>query len=127
MALPKLRNLSKYGVLTDPDPYDLPPEAFSLAVNCRFRNGRVVSAPVFRSVENLSQSDPRFLATSTQTSGLDLVMIGYKTGRVYRYSSGSETNYSIASYADNPTDGTCITCHNDDVHFINRVDLAPWS
>jgi hypothetical protein len=127
MSLPKLRNLSKYGVITDLDPYDLPIEAFSLAVNCRFRNGRIVSAPVFRSVENLGQLDPRFLASATPTSGLDLLMIGYKSGRVYRYSSGTETNYSIASYADTPSEGTWTTCHNADVFYINREDRVPWS
>jgi hypothetical protein len=30
-------NLAKYGLLADPDPYTLPPEAWSAAVNVRFR------------------------------------------------------------------------------------------
>lgn len=124
---PKIRNLGKYGVLTDPDPYDLPPEAFSMAVNCRFRNGRVTSSPVFRSVENLGQLDPRFLASANPTSGLDLLMIGYKTGRVFRYTTGVETDYSIVSYVDTISDGTWTTCHLADVFYINREDRVPWS
>jgi hypothetical protein len=54
MSLPKVRNLGQFGVVADPDPFTLPPNAFSMAVNARFRNGKITRSPVFRNVVNLS-------------------------------------------------------------------------
>jgi hypothetical protein len=80
MVVP-VRNLAKYGIVTDPDPYDLPIEAWSFGVNCRFRNGRVSRSPVFRGVQVLGTSGPRFLVSHRPTSGLDFVFLGYTNGR----------------------------------------------
>lgn len=127
MSAPKLRNLGQYGILTDPDPYDLPPTAFSSGVNVRFRNGRVYSAPVFRNVFALGTANPRFLASGTPTSGLDLLMIGYENGRVFRFLSGAETDYSVTSYSPSSVEGVWTTCHLADVFYVNREDRVPWA
>ena len=63
-----VRELAKFGIVTDMDPYDLPKEAWSFGVNVRFRNGKVSRAPVFRNVGPLT-SDPRFVFSSNPQGG----------------------------------------------------------
>lgn len=121
-----VRKLDQFGVLTDPDPYDIPLQAWSFATNVRFRNGRVVKGPVFRSVEHLGSAAPRFVFGQTPTSGLDELFIGYMNGRVFRYASGSETDYSISGYTPNSVEATWTGCRLADVIYINRSDRDPW-
>jgi hypothetical protein len=65
MSLPKLRELDKYGVITDVDPFDLPLGAWSMGINVRFEDGRVTSAPVWRDVGSpLANDFPRFCYAS---------------------------------------------------------------
>jgi len=126
VATPKIRNLGQFGVITDLDPYDLPPNAFSMAVNARFRNNRVTRSPVFRNVSNLGTSNPRYLASTLQTTGTDVLFIGYENGRVYRFANGTETDYSIAAYTPSTVEAVWSSCHLADIPYINRADRAPW-
>ena len=61
MTIEKLRGVGKTGIIADLDPYDLPLDAFSAGVNISFRNAKVASGPVFRSVLHLGQ---RFLGSN---------------------------------------------------------------
>lgn len=126
MSLVPIRDVAKYGVVTDRDPYDLPTSAWSLGVNARFRNGRITRAPVFRSVDDLGTTDPRYCFSAISTSGSDKIFIGYKNGRVFRY-SGSETDYSITGFSDAIVDNVMWT-HTTlaDVLYVNREDRVPW-
>lgn len=126
MGLPKIRNLGQYGVITDVDPYDLPPSAFSMAVNARFRNNRVTRGPVFRNVHTLGTSNPRYLASTIPTSGQDLLFFCYQNGSVYRYASGSETNYSISGYTPSVAEAPWSSCSLAGFFYVNRPDRAPW-
>lgn len=121
-----VRGLAEFGVLTDPDAYDLPLGAWSMALNVRFRNKKVSRAPVFRSVATLGSADPRFVFGSSPTSGLDLVFIGYKDGTVKRFASGSETDYSITGYTPVSSEGQWTSTHLADVEYVNREDRVPW-
>jgi hypothetical protein len=123
----KLRGLSKYGIVTDLDPYDLPPEAFSNGVNARFRNGRVTRGPVFRSARTLIRDDPRFAFSNYSSSNVDQLFIGYQSGRVYLTTPTSETSYVVSSFVDNPAEGTWTYTHLADVIYVNRDDRVPWS
>lgn len=121
-----VRNIAEFGVLTDPDPYDIPITSWSFASNVRFRNQKVVRGPVFRNVHNLGTSAPRFVAGSTATSGVDFLFVGYENGRVFRYSNGSETDYSISGFTNSVTEATWTACRLADVIYINRSDRDPW-
>lgn len=126
MTIAKLRTLGKYGVITDVDPYDLPPEAFSMGVNVRFRNGRVHRGLVFRSARQLSSTNPRFVFANEPTSGLDLCFLGYQDGRVVFTTPTAEVDYSIAGYTPNISEGTWTGTHLADIVYINREDRVPW-
>jgi hypothetical protein len=123
-----IRGLSKYGVVSDVEPYSLPPEAFSGGNNVRFHNGTVVRAPVFRTVETgMLFTDPRFVSSNTPTSGYDSVILGYLNGRVTSFKNGTETDVSIASYVNNNSEAAFTACHLSNIYYVNRSDRAPWS
>jgi hypothetical protein len=127
MPIVPIRGLGKYGVITDVDPYDLPPEAWSFAVNVRFSEGRVDRAPVFRKAAELADSDPRFVSSTTPSSGFDAVLICYLNGRVSQWVSGVETDLSIDDYVETEAETPFSVVSLSNVLYVNRSDRAPWS
>jgi hypothetical protein len=122
----KIRELSKYGVITDVSPFNLPPEAFSLGLNCRFADKGVQRAPVLKRVPvTLAESNPRFLATNIPTTGFDSVIIGYLDGTVTSY-NGTESDVSIFGYSPASSDTPYTSCRLGDVLYVNREDRVPW-
>jgi hypothetical protein len=127
MSIERLRNLAKYGVLTDPDPYDLPPEAFSAGVNVRFRNGRVTGGPVFRRALTFNViADPRYVFSARPPSGLDMLFVGYRDGHITLVSGASETIISPPSVAPNAVEATWSHATLASVVYSNRSDRTPW-
>lgn len=127
MSLPKLRDVGALGVINDLDPYDLPPNAFTMGVNVRFRNGRVTGSPVFKSVFSIPVVNPRYLAGFSPNEGTDLLFLGYRDGRVFQYSSGTQTDVSISGYAQSDAEAVWTSTFLGDVVYINRSDRSPWS
>lgn len=121
-----LRNLAKYGVITDVDAYDLAPEAFSAGVNVRFRNGKITGAPVFRNVLHLGTVSPRFNFSSNPAEGLDLLFVGYLNGTVTRISGATESPYSVSGYTPSAVEASWSSVTLSDVTYVNRSDRAPW-
>jgi hypothetical protein len=81
---------------------------------------------VFRTLKTLGTSNPRFVLGSTPTSGLDFLFIGYENGKVYRYQSGTETDWTIAGYTPSTVEATWTATHLADVIYVNRSDRPPW-
>ena len=125
-SIARLRNLAKYGVITDVDPYDLAQEAFSAGVNVRFRNGKITGAPVFRNVVHLGTVSPRFAFSSNPSAGLDLLFVGYLNGTVSRISGTTETPLSLSGYTPSSVEATWTSVVLADVTYVNRSDRAPW-
>lgn len=126
MALVHLRDLAKYGVIADGDPFDLPSGAFSAGANIRFRNGKVTSGPVFRKVLTLGTSDPRFAFSSNPTQGLDFLFVSYKNGKVSLISNGAETDYTLSGYTPSSAEATWSSTTLAGVTYVNRSDRTPW-
>lgn len=126
MPIEHLRDLAKYGVIADGDPYNLPPEAFSAGVNVRFRNGKVTGGPVFRNVAGLTTTDPRFVFASNPTQGLDLLFIGYKNGKVSLFAGSGETDYTATGWTPSAVEATWSSATLAGVTYVNRSDRSPW-
>lgn len=126
MPIEHLRNLAKYGVITDIDPYDLAPEAFSAGVNVRFRNGKITGAPVFRNVLHTSNTAPRFVFSSNPTAGLDLLFVGYQNGNVSQIIGSTETSVSTTGWAASAVEAVWSSVTLADVTYVNRSDRSPW-
>jgi hypothetical protein len=127
--IPKIRQLNQFGVIADIDPYDLPPNAFSYAQNVRFRNGRVLSGPVFKSVEHLQSANPRFMTAFIPVSGQDQIFLGYENGRVFLFNpaNNTETDYSITGFVNSVVEGSWTSCLLANCIYVNRPDRAPWA
>lgn len=125
MPIVHIRDIAKYGVLTDPDPYDLPDTAWSLGLNVRFRNGKVSSGPVFRNVFTLGTTDPRYSIAASPITGLDLLFTGYLNGKIYKFSA-TETDYTLANYVPSAVEATWTNTSLASILYVNRADRAPW-
>ena len=58
MAILPIRDLGSVGVVTDLNPYNLPLNGFSTAINCRFDENQVSRSPVFRTVKDTLNFKP---------------------------------------------------------------------
>lgn len=133
MPIFSVRDVGKYGIVTDPDSYDLPIEAFSNGVNVRFRADKVTRGPVWRnglntgSIGPVSGVSPRFIQGFTPVTGQDAIFIGYLNGRVTKFTPGTgEADFSISGYSPVSLEATWSACHLGNVSYINRSDRNPW-
>jgi hypothetical protein len=67
MSILKLRDLSAFGVISDVDPYNIPTNAFSHAVNVRFDDGCIERAVVFRNIDSTGGSATELILTDGTT------------------------------------------------------------
>jgi hypothetical protein len=126
MPLGQLRGLGQYGVISDVNAYDLPPEAFSSANNVRFSSGSVSRAPVYRNVfDGLTPPTPAFAIGKTPASGFDEVIYAGDDGRIYRYANGSELNISAPGFSPLVDPRPHTGCFLADVLYINRPSHVP--
>jgi hypothetical protein len=101
-----LRQLGSVGVITDASPYDLPPNAFSAAVNVIFTEGRVSRAPVFKALFPAIMSPLTYAeATGTYAANPNI----YEAAQ-----GGSPANSSfVGCYTDPAAGETVFVCDND--------------
>src|SRR4051812_40726753 len=119
MPYAKLRGLAKYGIIPDVEAAELPPEAFSAGVNVRFDNGRIERAPVFRNMGALTNANPRHV-TVQNSAGVDSIYVAYKNGRVFRWTTSAESDFSIAAYVDADSDSVWTSPDLASVLYFNR-------
>lgn len=108
MANLPLRDLGAVGVVSDANPYTLPPNAFSKAVNVVFDENRVQRAPLFKQVFPTVRS----LLSYTDSSGT----FDAQTGS-YDAAEGNPSSAArfVSSYADPSFGETVFVCDNDGV------------
>ena len=93
MPIP-IRNLGSLGILMDPGPYDLPPNAFSSGINVRFNAKKLSRGPAFRTLKSaVSVTAPRFVLGVPPASGEDAIIYADNNGKVFRFSGGTSTDY----------------------------------
>lgn len=126
MPLSKLRALGQFGVLTDPKPFDLPPQAFSMGTNVRFYDGSVSRGPVFRKAGSLAKANPRGLA-AYETGGTTKLYVAYNDGTIAQWSTAGETDASIASYTPAVASSVFTNATLSGVLYFNRNDRVPWA
>lgn len=119
-----IRNLGEVGVLTDPNPYNVPLTGFTSANNVRFAENKVRRAPVFRKVKDSLGFDPRAAYGVVPDSGFDTVLMVSDDYDIKEYANGTVTDRtgSISGSSD-PRPFTISTLAN--VTYINREDRVP--
>ena len=101
-----LRQLGAVGVITDANPYDLPPNAFSNCNNVIFDEKRVQRSPVFKQVFNSVRST---LSYDASTGSFDSQTASYESAE------GAATNAVrfVSSYQD-PSSGEVVLIADND-------------
>lgn len=127
MPIFPIRDLSKYGVITDIDPYGLPTEAWSMAVNVRFHDGSIERGPIFKTAKTLTNVSPRFVDADSSNTGFSSIIVGSLSGRVTSVQNGNETDLSTTGYVDANAEEPFTSCKLGDVYYVNRGDRVPWS
>lgn len=128
MAVFKLRGLGSLGILADPDPFDLPPSAFSAGVNIRFHDGRASRGPVQRVAGRLPGLQPRTVFASPGSGGAyDSIFVGTREGRVLRWTPSSLEDRSPTDYVDSAAEDAWTTTRMGEVLYANRPDRVPWA
>ena len=106
MATRPLRGLGSVGVITDANPYDLPPTALSNCNNVVFDENRIQRAPIFKNLFSAIRSSLSYDASSgsydSQTNS-------------YESAEGSPTDAVrfVASFQDPSTGEVVIVCDRD--------------
>lgn len=141
MAILKLRDLGKYGVIRDLVQFDIPLTAWTTAKNVRFVNNAIRRGPVFRRVVDLETHIPTFVDGIDPLSGNDYILVGMNTGRIYLTQVDTtnplltdNTNPDFDTLTDITPAGFTNTsayiphtsCFLGDVYYINREDHEPW-
>jgi len=119
-----IRNLGEVGVLTDPNPYNVPITGFTKANNVRFDDNKVRRAPVFRKVKDSLGFDPRAAFGVVPDTGFDTVLMVSDDYDIKEYANGTVTDRtgSITGSSD-PRPFTICSLAN--VIYINREDRVP--
>ena len=118
-----IRNLGAVGVLTDPDPFNLPINAFTRAKNVRFDQGDVLRSPCFRDVSAISSFNPVFIAGVPDPGTFDTVVVVADDFTLYSYANGNLTlDYNPGATVQTiPVTSTSLA----NVTYVNRSDVAP--
>ena len=120
-----IRGLGSVGVVTDVDPYNLPPNAYTRAKNVRFTEGKVTRGPIFRGVSGALSFTPKFSYGITALVGYDTVLVVDDTFDIYELSNGTLTQRYNSSLSASASSVTATTLA--DVVYVNRADSAPVS
>lgn len=122
-----LRELGKYGVIADVDPYDLPSAAFTFAKNCRFEDGKLQRGAVFRKVGDLVTDDPVHVVGYTSSVEAPVVYYVTENGRVIeRTPLGAETERTASGYVPSFSPLPVTSTALNGVLYLNKGDRVPW-
>lgn len=136
MANLPVRGLGTQGIITDVNPHDLPPNAFSDGSNVIFRDGAVIRAPVFKDMASvagtsnyLSDAQEDDIAGvfnySTSDSGAIIGVAG-NDNRVYTYDNGIEANVTPTGASTTVSSGIWTSCEIAGFAVLNRATSEPY-
>lgn len=125
MPMLPIRTLGQLGIIKDPNPYDLPPNALSGGNNVRFEDGKITRSPAFREYLSLSMDSPRHVFTISHPGNLDRIGIAFDNGSILSVSNGVESNVTPASgtVASSIIPYTSATFAG--ISYLNREDREP--
>ncbi len=132
MPIAKIRDLGKFGVITDVDAFDLPLGAFSMGVNVRFDNNRCERGPVFRRLGSLTNQSPRHVYSYKELGGSNVLLVANSDGTIVDWSATAdpeaptEVDISPAAYTPATSEAIYTSTEVNNVVYVNRPDRVPW-
>lgn len=126
MSIVPLRDIGQLGVVTDIDPYDLAPNAFSFAKNVRIENNKIERGSVFRTIGGLLKNPRHLFGFSDKNTAAKLISVN-DDGSVWQWSpTGGHVTVTPASYTPAVSSLPVTSCAINNTIFVNRPDRGPW-
>jgi hypothetical protein len=125
MAIIPVRRLGDIGIITDVNPYDLPPNALSQGNNLRFHNGSILRSPVFKEIYATTAITPVFAFTFRTSGNTDKIGIAGKDGSLYFYANDIEEDVTPASFTPADSSEPHTFCTLGNVGYVNRNTAVP--
>lgn len=125
MAIIPIRRLGDIGIITDANPYDLPPNALSQGNNLSFHNGSISRSPLFKGILETSASAPAFTFAFRVSGELDRIGIVDENGEVYTYLGGVETDVTPVGFTPVVSTEPHTFCSLGNIGYLNRVTDVP--
>jgi hypothetical protein len=126
-----VRNLGGSGIISDVNPYDLAPNAFSAGVNVRFENGNVTRAPIFRNVHDLvtpTLNIGHMLALPDISGGPEaLVLVASDYSKFLSVTGATEVDVTPTVITTGDTEQPFTSCFLGNVAYVNRRQNVPFS
>lgn len=126
-----VRNLGGSGIISDVNPYDLAPNAFSAGVNIRFENGSVTRAPIFRNVHDLATPTlniGHMLALPDISGGPEaLVLVASDYSKFLSVTGATEVDITPTVITTGDTEQPFTSCFLGNVAYVNRRQNVPFS
>src|SRR5437762_7611193 len=125
MPLLPVRNLAERGILKDPSPYDIPPNAFTGGSNVRFEAGKARRAPIVRTISSTLSADPQFCVGYRPSTGFDAVYYAGQLGTLWRLADGIEYNVTPSGRTPATSPLSWNSTFLGDVLYVNRPSHTP--
>lgn len=123
-----VRGLGTVGIVSDLNPYDLPPNALSAGVNVRFENSKITRGPVVRRVHEYSDSfAPAFLFSIPPIGSAytGLVAVSRDMATIRQTIGPAETDLSPLNFAGVDLDLPFSHTFLGGVSYLNRRSHVP--
>jgi hypothetical protein len=125
LATIPVRNLAERGILRDPHPYDLPPNAFTNGSNVRFEVGKARRAPIFRTVQADLSKDPQHVVGYQPSTGFDVTFVGCQDGSILKLNDSTLTDVTPTGRALGSSAAPWTSTFSGDVLYLNRPSHVP--
>lgn len=120
------RDFAKAGVITDVQPYDAPVNAFSMASNVRFENGRISRGPIFARLGPLTVS-PRHILSYDDPTHINHTIFSDSSGKVYDWTeTGGAVDVTPSTFTPSTTEAVTVSLQTSAMVYLNREDHVPF-
>ena len=130
MNLP-VRKAGQYGVITDLNPYDLPPNAYSNANNVLFDEDKVLRAPVYKRLFNVAgqgANETGAASAFSYTNEIDgaVPVIGFTNNDIKTYNNGTEADVTPAGKTTATLTKPYTHAQLSGLSLIGRESMKPY-
>ena len=125
MALISFRGLGTKGIWRDPEPYDLPLDAWSNGSNMRFSAGKAMRSPIQRAIYAGLANPPSFVAGLTPATGFDSVIVADNMGNLSQLLGGTLSPVSPTGFVPASLTTPWTATMLGEVLYLNNPQFPP--
>ena len=129
----QVRQMGAVGIITDVEPFDLPPNGVSRGVNIRFSDNKIGKAPAHRLVDTLLDSsattvtplESAWLYSYLYPGSADTIGIIESSGRIFHWQNATLTEVTQVGFSGSASTIPFTQCLLAGVSYVNRSNMIP--